>query len=274
MTLRLAASSMLAPGETPAEQLSFLHRCGFEGVELRLGAQEAQLAGYLEDLQRALDDTGMRVCLLIVPQPSFGLPFDSREAMEAKLATLIHNLRIAGTLGAASLFCPEYRAQQPLPLWQPPPRMTGKERELLLELLSRAAEIAEEVGGTIAVEALNRYESHLLHRLASVAEICQQVGSPRVGILADFFHMNIEERDIAESLSAAMPFIRHVQLGDSNRLLPGQGHLDFRPGFRALLQGGYDGYMALECRAEGPLEEALRRCVEFLQRELDAVSAG
>jgi sugar phosphate isomerase/epimerase len=46
--------------------------------------------------------------------------------------------------------------------------------------------------------------------------------------------------------------------------------MDYRPGFAALQEAGYDRFMALECRAQGPLETALPRCAQFLQDELAA----
>ena len=48
--------------------------------------------------------------------------------------------------------------------------------------------------------------------------------------------MNIEEADPAAALSAAAPYLGHVQVSDSNRLQPGAGHLDW-PLFGAALQG-------------------------------------
>jgi len=268
MTIKLAASSMLARGKTPIEQIDFLDGCGFSGMELRLTLDDEDLPAYLENLNQVLDRTGVCICSLIIPDSSISRHFDSREAMEDKLRTLQRNLRIAGPLGAVSVFCPEYRAQQPLPLWNPPSAISDNEQTLLVELLSRAAETAEQVGGIIVIEPVNRYETHMLHTLESAMKICELVDSPRVGILADFYHMNLEEADVRRSIIAAASRIFHVQLGDSNRLLPGLGHMDFKPGFQALLQTGYDRFMALECRAQGPLDEALPHCIEFIKSEL------
>lgn len=270
MTIKLAASSMLAPGENPMQQLAFLRNCGFDGMELRLKVPDGELPDYLNDLQRAIDATGLRICSLIMPDPAFALPFDGRQSMEAKLSSLVRNLHIAGPLGAVSLFCPEYLPQQPLPLWNPPKPMTSVEQELLVELLSRATEVAEQVGGMVVLEAINRYETHLVQTLDTAYRLCQLVNSPRVGLLADFFHMNIEEADFEASLLGVAGSLRHVQLGDSNRLLPGQGHLDFRPGLRALSHSHYDGFLALECQAGGPPEITLPHTVDFLRRQLAA----
>lgn len=56
-----------------------------------------------------------------------------------------------------------------------------------------------------------------------------------------------------------------MHVADSNRLQPGRGHLDFRPGFGALKAVGYDGYLGIECQVDGPIEEALAGTVGLLR---------
>lgn len=107
MPIRLAASSMLAVSQTPTEQLRFLRRRGFSGMELRLTVTRQELPAYLDNLRVGLGETHMQVCSVIIPDDSFTRSFDGRAAMESKLASLARNLRIAGRLGAVSLFCPE-----------------------------------------------------------------------------------------------------------------------------------------------------------------------
>jgi sugar phosphate isomerase/epimerase len=85
--------------------------------------------------------------------------------------------------------------------------------------------------------------------------------------MADFFHMGIEEADIAASIRATGQHIVYVHVADSNRLQPGRGHLDFRPGFRALKEIGYDGPLAIECRVDGPYDDAIREAAALIRRE-------
>ena len=101
------------------------------------------------------------------------------------------------------------------------------------------------------------------------AAIAAEVG-PEIGVMADFFHMGIEEVDIAASIRANRQHLVYVHVADSNRLQPGRGHLDFRPGFRALKEIGYDGPLAIECRVEGPYDEAIRETVALIRREWEA----
>ncbi|HIE28020.1 TPA: sugar phosphate isomerase/epimerase, partial [Candidatus Poribacteria bacterium] len=87
-----------------------------------------------------------------------------------------------------------------------------------------------------------------------------------IKIMADFFHMNIEEEDIAQSLKQAASYVQHVHLADSTRLLPGYGHTDFKKPFAVLKEIGYDKYMALECSIPGEPQEELPKCAEYLRQ--------
>jgi len=123
-----------------------------------------------------------------------------------------------------------------------------------------AAERAKPAG-----EALNRYEAHIPKGLKEGVEICQEVGSPGVRLMADFFHMSIEEADIAGSLAEAGDYVRHIHLADSNRVLPGNGHTDFATPFATLKRLGYAGYLAMECSVPPPAEESLRKSAVYLR---------
>ena len=88
--------------------------------------------------------------------------------------------------------------------------------------------------------------------------------------MADFYHMGIEEADTAASIRATAPHLVYVHVADSNRLQLGRGHLDFRPGFRALKAIGYDGPLAIECRVDGPYDDTIREAAALIRREWDA----
>jgi sugar phosphate isomerase/epimerase len=68
-----------------------------------------------------------------------------------------------------------------------------------------------------------------------------------VKLLADLFHMNIEEIDVAAALRGGGGAIGHVHFVDSNRRPAGCGHLDFAPIVAALREIGYAGYASAEC---------------------------
>jgi len=129
----------------------------------------------------------------------------------------------------------------------------------------------EQTGVPIILEPLNRYETHFLRRVEQALEICKEVGSSStIRILADFFHMSIEEADIADSLKKGGKYIGYIHLADSNRLEPGAGHTNFAPGFAALKTIGYDGWLTIESGASTETEDALRRANKFIKSLWDA----
>ena len=93
---------------------------------------------------------------------------------------------------------------------------------------------------------MNRYETYLVNTLSSAASMAAEVGRPNVGLMADLFHMNIEEGDIPATIRDAAGLVWHVHLADSNRRPPGLGHTDFATAITALKDIRYDGSLTME----------------------------
>lgn len=119
-------------------------------------------------------------------------------------------------------------------------------REEALDCLKECLNVAAGAGVTILLEPLNRYECDYLNTLEEGVRVIRQIGMPSLKLLADTFHMNIEEADITASLCAAGPELGHVHLADSNRQAPGYGHLDVRGVLRVLRDLGYQEYLSFE----------------------------
>ncbi len=145
----------------------------------------------------------------------------------------------------------------------------ASERDLITQVgvgvLKRAMEMTDDLNVKVFLEPLNRYEAYYLRTVAQAAALCDASVSPRVKVMADLFHMNIEEANIAASLREYKDYVGHVHLADSNRLLPGWGHTDFVAVFSALKENAFDGYMALECSVPGDPNETLPKAVAYLK---------
>jgi sugar phosphate isomerase/epimerase len=146
-----------------------------------------------------------------------------------------------------------------------PPRDEAGDRAVLLDALGELGEHALREGVRILLEPLNRYEDHMVNRLEQAVELAQATGLDSVGVIADSYHMNIEETDLAAALVAAADRLVHVQVSDSNRLEPGAGHLDWTTIVDALTRIGYTGDLAAECRLSGPAEQVLPKAVATLR---------
>jgi len=122
----------------------------------------------------------------------------------------------------------------------------GKAKKWTVDCLKECAEFAQKYNIRLALEPVNRYECNFINTLDEGIKFIKQVDSPNLGILADTFHMNIEEISIYDSLIHAKDYIIHVHFADSNRWAPGCGHLDFEKIVQTLKKIDYQGYVSAE----------------------------
>jgi sugar phosphate isomerase/epimerase len=121
---------------------------------------------------------------------------------------------------------------------------------------------------------LNRYETDCVVTVDEALELLEQVGSGALGVLFDTFHANIEEPQFAHSIERAATTGRlfHVHLGDSNRLAPGWGHIDFAEIVRSLQDAGYQGYVSAELfplpTPDAAAEQTLRTMRMLIPQEM------
>ena len=95
-------------------------------------------------------------------------------------------------------------------------------------------------------EPLNRYETNLCNTVNDGVELLQKSGATNAVLLADLFHMNIEEANVADAIRLGGKHIGHVHFVDSNRQATGAGHTDFAPIAAALKEIDYQGYASAE----------------------------
>lgn len=119
-------------------------------------------------------------------------------------------------------------------------------RGYLADALELLGEHAKQYNVPLIYEPLNRYETNLSTTLESGSKLLRSLSTCNVVLLADLFHMNIEEVDIADSLRSAGSHVGHVHFVDSNRRAAGFGHIDFAPIAQALHEINYNGYASAE----------------------------
>jgi sugar phosphate isomerase/epimerase len=141
-------------------------------------------------------------------------------------------------------------------------------RGRLVAILGEAAEKAAQRGVRLVLEPLNRYETDILCTAEETLALIGEVGHSHLGLLLDTFHMNIEEASFGDCLRQTMATGRlwHVHIADSNRLPPGQGHIDF-PGVVAVLdETGYQGYLSAELLPRPDPDAAAAATIKHMRR--------
>jgi len=119
----------------------------------------------------------------------------------------------------------------------------------------------------LAIEPITRFLTPFVNRLDQALKLVADSGTKGLGVMADIFHMNIEESSIEESLKAAKGKLVHVHISDSNNFAPGTGHLNFKEIFSTLKEINYTGYIVAELGVEKQnSEHATHETIEYLRR--------
>jgi sugar phosphate isomerase/epimerase len=268
--VKLAAQEGMVPGERFAEKLAALREWGYDGVELN----GRQLRDRLPEVKAALADSPINVSTICGGLPnSFTSPDKAVRQENVDAARVL--LRCAADVGARGIiFVPRFNRTDGVPDLSPLYSVNQLQRDLLIAVIRPLAQEASDLGVSLILEPLNRYEARFPKDLAEAVSICDEVDSPGLRLMGDFFHMSIEEADIAASLRAAAKYLVHVHLADSNRLVPGRGHTQFVEPFRALHEINFDGYGALECGVPEPRAVTLAQTARFVRDQWEAAGVA
>lgn len=126
----------------------------------------------------------------------------------------------------------------------------GLDRGEVLKWLAEGLKILSEKATVLNVpliyEPLNRYETNLFNQLGEAVHFLNTFSLQNVKLLADLFHMNIEEASIPEVIESYGDYIGHVHFADSNRRAMGLGHTVMNDIAAALKAIEYKGYVSAE----------------------------
>ncbi|TWU01978.1 sugar phosphate isomerase/epimerase family protein [Neorhodopirellula pilleata] len=137
--------------------------------------------------------------------------------------------------------------------------------DYLAEALEELAPLAAEYDVPLIYEPLNRYETNLIKTVDEGLTFLNRLQTGNVKLLADLFHMNIEESDVAAAIRRGGDAIGHVHFVDSNRQAAGLGHTDFAPIIAALRGIGYDGYLCAEAFPIPDSQTAAQKTIDSLK---------
>jgi sugar phosphate isomerase/epimerase len=241
--LKLGSQEGRLPGGSLKEKIANLEKWG--GCGLELGGNPANR---IAEVKEALKGTGVRISALCWGSRNGDLVSKDLAKRKAGIEDLKNALNTAGELESTGvIFVPCFNKQSEL--------TPAELDQILLEILPAIGDHAKKAGSRVLLEPLNKGETFYLNRLEQAAAICRKLDNPGIGLMGDFYHMNLEEKSDAEAFTTGAPWLHHVHLASRVRWLPGQDKLQqpdkpersFVNGFRALYQTGYQDYCSLEC---------------------------
>lgn len=266
----IACSSPMIPGDTLTHKAQLLKQWGYDAIAVFHPLQDWDDA-VRRELNSLESRTGVRPVEFVLTDAIYGHAMSADADLRRRCRAMYREATaVCAEIGAVTEIEYEYGPQDPLPLFDPFQQLDDQQTADFVAFYHQLLDVVAGSDGRVLLEPLNRYESRFLNRVDDNLAIIDAVAHPNAGLLPDVFHSSIEEADLPAALRRAGDRIAHVHLGDSNRLLPGHGHLDWPGIFAALREVGYDRYVNLECSTEGDPAVSLPATAQRLRALIDS----
>ena len=217
-------------------------KAGFDALEISPWFPSELTRARVKSLEASLKRNGLAFSgFTFIYPPEMALASPSHDRRNKSIIYTKQLIELAHTLGGEALVWGSGRARN-IPRDVP----IGRGYGWLVELLKASASLADVKGIKIAIEPINRFESTIIHNIREALSLAKLVNHDSVGLVYDTFHTSLEEDSFTGPILLAGKRLAAVHVSDCNRKIPGKGHLDFQPIFRALKQVRYDGYVTLE----------------------------
>ena len=133
--------------------------------------------------------------------------------------------------------------------------------------LKKLAPIAEKYKGTVIMERLNSqgHKDYMCDHSSWGVEMCKQIGSERIKLLYDVYHMQIMEGDIINTINRNHQYFGHYHTGGN----PGRNEIDdsqelnYPAIMKAIVKTGFKGFVGQEFVPTNPLP--LRSLAQAIQ---------
>jgi hydroxypyruvate isomerase len=253
---RLAANvSTLFPELGFLERFAAAAAAGFQAVEYQFPYQWKA-----EDIAERVRAAGLQVVLHNLPAGDFArgergiaaLPGREREFREGVERAIDY---------ARAVNCPRLNCLAGLA------PVDSEHLGALVDNVRFAARKLGAAGLSLTLEAINTrtVPGFFLSRSAQVIDVLNAAGEGNAFLQYDFFHMQIMEGDLAQTVERLLPRIGHIQLADvPGRHEPGSGEVNFDFLLRHLDTLGYSGWVGCEYNPQGDTLEGLKWARPYL----------
>lgn len=225
------------------DQISYFSKvqeCGFDAVEISFVSGPETID--IPRMRQELDTLGLDVFCSTGLSPVTDITSSEMSLRKAGINYLRQCLETAQKLGSPILGGVTYAPW----LYFPDDADLQAYRDRSAATLREVAQIAADLGLTLSIEILNRFETFMFNTVGEGLDFLAQIDHPAVKLQLDTYHMNMEEDNLAEAIRQAEKQIGHFHCAASNRKLPGQGHLDWQAIQSALKDVNYQAGIVIE----------------------------
>lgn len=240
--MKCGVTTYIWGAEFTRAQLPVLPRlaaAGFDGIELPVFRPAGFETAYI---RQALAEHGLTCAVSAVLLPGFSLVTADATVRQQSINTIRDIIHVVADLGSDVVAGPLYTPVGELP----GRRRTTDEWKRAIEAYQALGSTLDADGVTLAIEPLNRFETYFLNTIDDGVALCEAVNHPRIGLLFDTFHANIEAKDVAGALVLGGRHVKYIHTSENDRGTPGSGHVDWPGVFRAIETIGYDGWLTIE----------------------------
>jgi len=153
-----------------------------------------------------------------------------------------------------------------------PGRTHGEQWASMVEGARRCADIAEKAGVTLIVEPLNtkvNHKGYFLDNCVDGLRLIREVNHPRLRLLFDLYHEQVQVGDVIRSVQAAAEYVKVFHVADNpGRNDPGTGEMNYGNIYRAIRSSGYQGYITMEYLPLGDPVQSLIKAVDGMRAAL------
>ena len=227
---------------------------GFTGVEIHLRYPDALP---VEEIKRALKDNAMGVSFAVIMTDEYNSISSDHEIRKRSLDYFKRCIDTAYKIsgGSCCIGGVNYAAAGYLT----GTARTDEEWEWSVRNFREAAVYSKDRGITLAVEPLNRFETHFLNTAADTVQFCKDVGEPNVKVHLDTYHMIREEKSFYKAIRDTGDYLGHLHACENDRGTPGTGLVQWDEVYRALNDIDYQGWIVIESFVPD-IEELARVC--------------
>jgi D-psicose/D-tagatose/L-ribulose 3-epimerase len=232
-------------GEEHRPLLEDLKATGYEGVEVPVfdGTPDeyAKIGRMLDELELG------RTAISVIPTPDKNPLSPDAATRKSAVDYLNWCIDCTAALGANTIGGPLHQTLGEFS----GSATTPEEFDRAREVHGRAGDHARNSNVTIALEAVNRFETYFVTTMAQLDTYVESVNHPAIKAMYDTFHANIEETDPVAAYTDHKQHVVHVHISENDRGVPGRGHVPWQQTFKALKSGGYDQWLTIEAFGRG-----------------------
>jgi sugar phosphate isomerase/epimerase len=145
-----------------------------------------------------------------------------------------------------------------------------KAKQQFISICKQLVPFAQKYNVVITLEPLNTKECNFINSVAEGGEIVETVNHDNFRLLADIYHMLMENENPANLIKYGH-LLYHTHIAEkAGRSAPGVNNEDFTPYLKALKNVNYDGRMTIECSWKN-LEEQAATALTVLRKQIASV---